>query len=226
MNSSHTYCLLPGVPPSTMTPNSIPCDDALKSFGQSLSKDHLNSLDCSSASLDMLKRDRFELLSAYLDSEVTAAERRQVEEWLAHDPVTQCLYKRLLQLRSEMRSLPCTEATQPKDQLMEQVLARTCQRTRQLLAWSGVAAVLLITSVASFQLDDRSRPQMAESPSDRPDIASTSTQATTQGNQADNALRIALNHPVVNIPKAQSPLTDTMLKSGPMVEPGANLSGN
>jgi len=29
--------------------------------------------------MDMLKRDRFELLSAYLDGEVTAAERQQVE---------------------------------------------------------------------------------------------------------------------------------------------------
>jgi len=31
--------------------------------------------------MDMLKRDRFELLSAYLDGEVTAAQRQQVEDW-------------------------------------------------------------------------------------------------------------------------------------------------
>ena len=32
----------------------------------------------------MVKRDRFELISAYLDGEVTAAERKQVEEWLVN----------------------------------------------------------------------------------------------------------------------------------------------
>jgi len=35
--------------------------------------------------MDMEKRDCFELLSAYLDGEVTATERRQVEEWLSTD---------------------------------------------------------------------------------------------------------------------------------------------
>ncbi|MEL6165322.1 MAG: zf-HC2 domain-containing protein, partial [Cyanobacteria bacterium J06628_3] len=47
---------------------------------------------------NMVKRDRFELLSAYLDGEVTAAERRQVEEWLANDSSVQNLHKRLLSL--------------------------------------------------------------------------------------------------------------------------------
>uniref|UniRef100_A0ACD5GTL5 Anti-sigma factor family protein n=1 Tax=Desertifilum tharense IPPAS B-1220 TaxID=1781255 RepID=A0ACD5GTL5_9CYAN len=41
----------------------------------------------SMGALDMLKRDRFELLSAYLDGEVTASERQQVENWLDTDPV-------------------------------------------------------------------------------------------------------------------------------------------
>jgi len=43
--------------------------------------------------MDMLKRDRFELLSAYLDGEVTAAQRQQVEDWLGNDPEVQ-LYAR------------------------------------------------------------------------------------------------------------------------------------
>ncbi len=202
-----------------MTPNSTPCDNALKAIGQSFCKDQHHSPDCSSASLDMLKRDRFELLSAYLDSEVTAAERRQVEEWLANDPVTQCLYKRLLQLRQEIRSMPCPEVKQSKEQLMEQVLARTCQRTRQLLAWSGVAAVLLFTSVASFQWDDRSQPQTAEFPSDRADVASVSAPTADQQKTADSALMVAINHPVVTIPKVQPPAASTVLKSGPITEP-------
>lgn len=36
--------------------------------------------------MNMYQRDRFELLDAYHDGEVTAAEQRQIEQWLATDP--------------------------------------------------------------------------------------------------------------------------------------------
>lgn len=56
--------------------------------------------------LDVIKRDQFELLSAYLDGEVSPEERRLVMTWLDNDPTAQCLYTRLLHLRqgfNEMR---------------------------------------------------------------------------------------------------------------------------
>ena len=43
----------------------------------------------------MQKRDCFELLSAYLDGEVTATERKQVEEWFSTDTSVKCLYKKI-----------------------------------------------------------------------------------------------------------------------------------
>lgn len=52
-----------------------------------------------SITMDMHERDRFELLNAYLDGEVTAAERRQIEDWLTTDSAAQCLYSRALELR-------------------------------------------------------------------------------------------------------------------------------
>lgn len=52
--------------------------------------------------LDHCKRDTFERLSAYLDGEVTAAERQQVEAWLATDSEAQRLYQRLLNLRQQI----------------------------------------------------------------------------------------------------------------------------
>jgi Putative zinc-finger len=52
---------------------------------------------------DPLKRDRFELLSAYLDGEVTAPERRQVEAWLKSDPKMQALYARMLKMQQGVR---------------------------------------------------------------------------------------------------------------------------
>jgi len=57
----------------------------------------------SCSELDVMKRDRFELLSAYLDGEVTPEERSLVQTWLNSDPTTKCLYSRLLALRQGLR---------------------------------------------------------------------------------------------------------------------------
>lgn len=57
-------------------------------------------------SLDAVQRDRFEMLSAYMDGEVTADERRTVEEWLANDPTVQKLHSRLLRLRQTFQAMP------------------------------------------------------------------------------------------------------------------------
>ncbi|MEL6937090.1 MAG: zf-HC2 domain-containing protein [Cyanobacteria bacterium J06607_17] len=52
------------------------------------------------------EEERFELLSAYLDDEVTAEERRQVAQWLMDDPHTLQMYRRLLMLRQAIRTAP------------------------------------------------------------------------------------------------------------------------
>ena len=48
----------------------------------------------------------FELLSAYLDGEVTSEQRQQVQELLKQDPETKALYQRLLALREGFQNLP------------------------------------------------------------------------------------------------------------------------
>ncbi|MFM7470311.1 MAG: anti-sigma factor family protein [Nodosilinea sp.] len=50
-----------------------------------------------------MKRDCFELLSAYLDGEVTAKERAIVQNWLQTDPSVHSLYTRLMNLRYGFR---------------------------------------------------------------------------------------------------------------------------
>jgi hypothetical protein len=52
---------------------------------------------------DVMKRDCFELLSAYLDGEVTAKERAIVQNWLQTDPSVYSLYNRLMNLRHGFR---------------------------------------------------------------------------------------------------------------------------
>lgn len=60
---------------------------------------------------------RFELLSAYLDNEVTADERKLVAKWLTEDSNTQQMYQRLLMLRQAIRTAPVPE--QPPLQMPE-----------------------------------------------------------------------------------------------------------
>ena len=53
-----------------------------------------------------LTSKRFELLSCYIDNQVTPAERKQVQEWLDTDPDYKKTYLRLLQLESSFKRLP------------------------------------------------------------------------------------------------------------------------
>ncbi len=220
-----------------MTPNSVSCDDALDSVGRSVCGHRYSSLDFSSAGLDMLKRDRFELLSAYLDGEVTAAERREVETLLATDPVAQCLHQRLLRLRQEFRSMPCPVVMkESKDKLVGHVLARTYHRTCQLLVWGGMAAALVLTSLVSLQWDNgRWSPQVAASPQGShsalnpalPDqrVALDTSSSEPSGRSVPNSpsgdgvLMVALNRPVVTIPSVRSSGAETTLKSGSIANP-------
>jgi len=154
----------------------------------------------STGGMDMVKRDRFELLSAYLDGEVTAAERRQVEEWLAHDPTIQHLYTRLLKLRQGLRTMPVQQLQQPIAETVQQVLARSHRRSR--IAWmSGGAAIAAcaIGAVLGLLPNGESQvPQMAQKQSTPP----TEQVQPPPLPLPASPLMIAINNSVVPIPKA------------------------
>lgn len=133
--------------------------------------------------MDMQKRDRFELLSAYLDGEVTAFQRRQVEEWLANDQETQQLYERLLNLRQGMQTMPCPAGQQVEDTI-EQVYKCIHRRRRRALLVGGSAIAAAVIGAISTVLPSRQLLQMAQSPT------------------TIEPLMVALNSPVVEIPKA------------------------
>ena len=147
---------------------------------------------------NMVKRDRFELLSAYLDGEVTAAERRQVEEWLANDSSVQNLHKRLLSLRQGLRNLPV-----PQEKSIEEtvngVMTRLRRRTRK--AWMfGGAAVAACVIGSFFSLIPNNEPGLR--------FANKSLEETQQASSDEIASlpMVTLNQPLVRIPKAnQSP---------------------
>jgi anti-sigma factor RsiW len=147
--------------------------------------------------MDMVKRDRFELLSAYLDGEVTATERRQVEEWLAKDASVQCLYARLLKLRQGLRTLPVPAAQQSPEATVGQVLTRL--RRRSCLNWmvGGAAVAACAIGAVSGLLPGASRvPQLAQRPQIEP------IQTSSASTVPPSPLMVGLNNPVIEIPKA------------------------
>ncbi len=80
--------------------------------------DHWQSAD----SDDMNNQfERFELLSAYLDGEVTAEERQQVQQWLDTDPQFHQLYVQLSRLQREIPTVPVPQSSVLPQQLSERV---------------------------------------------------------------------------------------------------------
>jgi len=129
--------------------------------------------------------DRFELLSAYLDGEVTAVERQQVEGWLASDAEVKQLYQRLLGLRQGWQNLPMPQTQTNVDQLVEQVFARVERRsTRKLMVAGAAIAAVVVGALLSVLPEERFfSPQMASSPAPEAD-----------------ELVIALDSPLIELP--------------------------
>lgn len=146
--------------------------------------------------LNAQARDRFELLSAYLDGEVTASERKQVEEWLATDASIQQLHARLLKLRQAFRSIPAPAPVQSVEKTVEQVMAKVDRRPKLRLVWGGAAiAAAFMGAVTLFSVR---QPQMAQ--------VQPKTQPTLEAQQqpSDSDMMVALDRPVVSIKMANS----------------------
>ncbi|MBF2098948.1 MAG: hypothetical protein IGQ88_11320 [Gloeomargaritaceae cyanobacterium C42_A2020_066] len=98
--------------------------------------------------------DCFELLSAYLDGEVTPAERQTVERLLATDLEIRRFYDKLRRVHTHLQSLD--ERDQPAvhtspEALVDGVITAVTTRTRRRLAWTGamVAVASLVAGVVS-----------------------------------------------------------------------------
>jgi hypothetical protein len=114
------------------------------------------SLNPDTGDLDVIKRDRFELLSAYLDGEVSPSDRRLVSGWLTDDPEAQCLYRRLLYLRQGLQSLcPPAASTQPPEVLTNRVYQRLNQGLQRTCMASFAAMVLAVVGVFSGTISHR-----------------------------------------------------------------------
>jgi ferric-dicitrate binding protein FerR (iron transport regulator) len=131
-------------------------------------------------------RVRFELLSAYIDGEVTPSERLQVQHWLDTEPEFKQLYTRLRCLPMDLQQIPIP--SQNVDLLTKKVFEHLDKRRnkRLVLIGSGVIAALTLGLTALF-LSDRPSREIAHQPRSEAE-----------------PLMIALNHPIIDIP-ATSP---------------------
>lgn len=154
--------------------------------------------------LDVTKRDRFELLSAYLDGEVTPEERRLVTTWLDEDPETQCLYQRLLHLRQGLRGI-YHERSATNPQATAQAVVTKLNRRLRLTYMAGMtAAAVAVLGVFSGALNN---------PFGRTSVMQSST--------SQESLKIALDQPPITIPKPTlldgvTPLVDSAMPDNEM----------
>lgn len=140
--------------------------------------------------------DRFELLSAYLDGEVSAKQRQQVQQWLDTDPEIQALHQQLLYLRQTVQALPIPEPDYSVEDLVDGVFAAESQRQQhRWLVWgSGAVAAVAVGALSLFTGSNRLTPRLAE-----------------QTEPEREKLMIAVSQPVVDIPAIAEPLNNANL---------------
>ncbi|WP_299490322.1 zf-HC2 domain-containing protein [Acaryochloris sp. IP29b_bin.137] len=149
--------------------------------------------------------DRFELLSTYLDGEASAAERKQVEAWLASDPEFNQCYQQLQQLQRGVQALPIP-ASASAEQTVENVLARV-ERKPKLAIWAtvGTAAAVAVAAISGlFSGGGSLVPQTAQ----RPENGMSSVAQSQPDTLQPSDLLIAIERSPVDIPVASVSDTD------------------
>ncbi|MEG4342686.1 zf-HC2 domain-containing protein [Microcoleus sp. A003_D6] len=172
-------------------------------IGDSLAQNQANN-NYPQGNVTTMMRDRFELLSAYLDGEVTAAERRQVEDWLTNDSTTKRLYSRLLMMQHGFQTMPVPAAEQSAQELAAKVLQRVERKPKRTWILGGGAIAALLIGVVSGVGGGRQlfAPQFARSP-----VPAESDGLIVALNEPlveivnPNDLMLGVNAPIMDIPK-------------------------
>ena len=152
-----------------------------------------SSLDLDDSEMDNAKLECFELLSAYLDGEVSLEERRQVQDWLDNDPEIKALYLQLSRLHHGVQNIPIAQETISAEHLSSKVfqsIDRT-QRKRKVYIWGGAIAALVLATVSNLFTGGGNIPALRLAESSEQEITSQPTMVA-----------VAVNKPAVIIPKA------------------------
>jgi predicted anti-sigma-YlaC factor YlaD len=148
-----------------------------------------------------LPTDSFELISAYLDGELSPIQRHRVQKWIDQDPQMKAIYSKLLVLQSQIQGLEAPPHQRTVGEITEQVFQSLDRRRRQrrlLLGGSAIAASCLvaITGLISGMMPTSLRlAQSLSSSKIVPEIESNEIEPNNV------MLAVALNKPAINIPK-------------------------
>lgn len=169
-----------------------------QSFPDSDHSEDQKNLDISPLALfDAAYMDRFELLSAYLDGEVTAEQRRQVQQWLDTDPQVQKWYRQLTKLQQTAKYFPIPVESQPAHQLSAQVFRKLDRRRNQRLYVVGGALVTAIAVGLVIHLFPGRYSTTHQMAQNLPSV----------GEAESEPLMIALNRPVLDMSSFDGELT-------------------
>ncbi|MBR8829752.1 MAG: hypothetical protein N5P05_001296 [Chroococcopsis gigantea SAG 12.99] len=133
---------------------------------------------------------KFELLSAYIDGEVTPDERRQVQQWLDTDTDFKKLYLSLTRLEQNLQQAPVPSSNVSVEKITEGVFKKIeAQRNRRLVLAGSAILTMLVVGFASYFLPGRNSPvtQIAMNP-------------RTPENES---LMIGINQPIIEIPDTE-----------------------
>ena len=150
-----------------------------------------------------IPQERFELLSAYIDGEVSESEEQLIELWLSDDVNFRHIYQQQLKLRQLLIDLPVPVAanSSPKaetelmiDRVFAQIDKRS-QRRKWKLAGIGIT-VAAIVGVFGSMFTFNSSPQFSP--------VSNSIKIKSPAPVAEEPILIAMEEPLVPLPKAMS----------------------
>ena len=138
-----------------------------------------------------LHRDRFELLSAYIDHEVTADERRQVESWINEDPAFAKMHRRMTKLQLGFKHLPAPAMAEHVDLTIAKVIKEVDRPRPDWRVLTGIGgAVAAAAAIAAVTLFPNISPQLASK------SANPATKSADQLEMpATSTLMIALDQP-------------------------------
>lgn len=149
--------------------------------------------------------DRFELLSAYLDGELTPEERHQVQYWLDTDPKFKKIYHRLLRLHQRMRDEDASINNVSTEQLCDRVFLqvdRRQKRRRFKRFAGGTIAALFAASLLGFLTHGDWLRQQAKLDRSVLNVAKSSQKKSVS---TPLMVAVTLDRPAVNIPKLSKP---------------------
>jgi anti-sigma factor RsiW len=147
--------------------------------------------------------ERFELLSAYMDGEVTAEERRLVESWLANEPKVQQMHQRLLMLKHGFSAIETPEPVQPIAVTIDKVFERVERRSRFRVIVGGAvaAAAAVVATVVGINSVVNGPAQFAKN---SPDRTIERVTPAPQEVPMTEGLLVSLDEPVVVVSKTAS----------------------